>query len=436
MNILPNLLFISLLTAAVAFAVKNFSRIYANIHLGRKEDRSGNISERLRLMALVSFGQKKMFDRPLPAILHLFVYLGFLIVNIEMLEIVFDGIFGTHRAFASLLGSFYPFIINVFEFFAVSVIIACVVFLLRRNVVKVKRFNQSELKKWPFMDANIILVVEILLMGAFLKMNSIDQVLSERNFSHYESHGIYMFSSFLMPIFSSFSSENLEVMERLAWWFHIVGVLIFLNYLPFSKHLHIMLAFPNTYFSKLNPVGVISNMPEVTKEVKLMLSLPVDESVNYDVKRFGAKDATDLTQFNLLNAYTCTECGRCTSVCPANITGKSLSPRKIMMDTRDRIEEIGRNIEKNDSFVDDGKSLLGDYITHEEILACTTCNACVDACPVNINPLDIIVQLRRFKVMEESQAPQSWNMMFQNMETSMAPWKFSPSDRFNWSDKV
>ncbi len=438
MAILPNLIFLALLTTAIAYACISFGKIRKNILLGKAENRSDKPLQRLKTMLLVAFGQKKMFARPIPATLHLFIYIGFLIVNIEMLEIAIDGIFGTHRLFASLLGSFYPIFINIFEFFAFTVITVCIVFLIRRNVLKINRFQSPELKKWPFLDANIILVVEIVLMLAFLHMNAFDQMLQIKGSEHYISTGSFLFSQFLIPLYQNLDLQSLITFERTSWWTHIIGVFLFLNYLPYSKHLHIMLAFPNTYFSNLHAKGEMQNMETVTREVKSMLNLPIDVATAAEIipEKFGAKDVADLSWKNLLDAYTCTECGRCTSVCPANITGKALSPRKIMMDTRDRLEEVGNNINHLGNIVEDGKSLLGDFITDEALLACTTCNACVEACPVNINPLDIILQLRRYRVMEESKAPQSWNGMFSNLETSGSPWKFSPSDRFNWAEKV
>ncbi|MFN0048240.1 MAG: 4Fe-4S dicluster domain-containing protein [Cytophagales bacterium] len=438
MFVLSNLIFVALLTTTTAYACISFGKIRRNVLLGKTEDRSDKPLERLKIMLLVALGQKKMFSRPIPAILHLFIYVGFLIVNIEMLEIVIDGIFGTHRVFAPLLGSFYPILINTFEFFAFTVIGVCIVFLTRRNVLKINRFQSPELKKWPVLDANIILIVEIVLMGAFLNMNAFDQILQTKGSDHYVATGQFLFSQFLVPLYENLDVASLITFERGSWWVHIIGVFLFINYLPYSKHLHIMLAFPNTYFSNLHSKGEMQNMETVTKEVKSMLNLPVDMSANAETlpEKFGAKDVTDLSWKNLLEAYTCTECGRCTSVCPANITGKALSPRKIMMDTRDRLEEVGGNINQLEVVIEDGKSLLGDYITDEELLACTTCNACVEACPVNISPVDIILQLRRYRVMEESKAPQSWNGMFSNMETSASPWKFPPSDRFNWAEKV
>lgn len=423
------LVFTTLFIVAGLFFYKNASKIYRNIKLGKAADFSDSSLGRLKTMMLVAFGQKKMFKRPIPALLHLCVYVGFCIINIEMLEIIIDGIFGTHRIL-SFMGSIYDFLIYSFEILAFLVLISCILFLIRRNVLKLKRLNQSELDKWPKTDANLILVTEVLLMIAFLIMNGADQKLQLLGHPHYIAAGAFPISTGLL----SFLPENTDALifiERFCWWFHIIGVLAFLNYLPISKHLHIILAFPNTYFSRLEPKGKFENMSTVTEEVKAMLdpSLPPPSG---PVERFGVKDAQDLTWKNLLDAYTCTECGRCTSACPANITGKLLSPRKIMMDTRDRIEEIGKNVDINGSFVDDGKSLLDNHISREEIWACTSCNACVEQCPVNINPLEIIMGLRQYVVMEESQAPSSINTMLGNMENNGAPWKYAQADRANW----
>lgn len=435
---IAQIIFAICLATAAFFIFKSVKRIYRNINLGKAFEIKGNTSERIKKMTLIALGQKKMFDRPIPAILHLFIYVGFVLVNIEMLEIAIDGLFGTHRVFAPILGSAYPFIINVFEFFAVSVIVVCAIFLIRRNVLHINRFHKPELTKWPLLDANLILTFEIVLMLAFLNMNATDLVLQSKGATHYLPTGQFFFSGLLTQLYSGASIDALTVAERSFWWVHIIGVMIFANYLPYSKHLHIMLAFPNTYFSKLEPAGQFKNMPFVTNEVKSMLGLPTETQETTDpnaTMRFGAKDIQDLTWKNLLDAYTCTECGRCTAECPANLTGKKLSPRKIMMDTRDRAEEIGQIIDTKGKFEDDGKSLYGDsYITKEELLACTTCNACVDACPVNINPLEIILDLRRYMIMEESKAPQSWNAMFGNVENNQAPWKFPASDRLNWKN--
>lgn len=438
MHLAAQIVFIILISIAAVGIYLSISRIRRNILLGRDEDLTDNKLLRLKNMTLLALGQKKMFKKPIPAILHFFVYVGFLIVNIEMLEIVLDGILGTHRLFAPFLGSLYPLIINVFEFLAVTVILACIVFLIRRNFIHVKRLSGVEMNKWPSLDANVILVIEILLMLAFITMNTLDQVLQDIGSTHYAATGSFYISSLLKGFYSGYTESFLIISERACWWFHIIGVMFFANYVFYnSKHLHIFMAFINTYYSRLSPPGKFTNMPEVTKEVKLMLNLPIEESTT-DVTpgRFGAKDVRDLSWKNLLDAYSCTECGRCTEQCPANITGKKLSPRKVMMDTRDRLEEVGKNIKKHGDTYDDGKSLLGDYITDEEMLACTTCNACVEACPVMIDPVSIIMQLRRFRLMEESQAPAAWNAMLSNIENNMAPWKFSPSDRFNWAEKL
>lgn len=432
--IISQLIFAVLLGSALLLATYNTRKIIQNIRLGRAEHRSADPARRLRLMLLVAFGQQKMFKRPFPALLHLFVYLGFCIINIEMLEIVIDGLLGTHRAFSGL-GTFYSFLIGAFEWLALSVLAGCVIFLARRNLARVRRFFGKEMTSWPRTDANLILIAEILLMAAFLTMNAADHKLQLLGVPHYTQAGAFPVSSWLMPLLPDGVSSLIGI-ERFCWWFHIVGVLVFLNYLPYSKHLHIVLAFPNTYFSNLHPKGHFTNMDSVTNEVKAMLDPSYTPENTAAPLRFGAKDIQDLTWKNLLEAYTCTECGRCTSVCPANITGKLLSPRKIMMDTRDRTVEVGENIRKNNGFKDDGKSLLDNYITREEIWACTTCNACVEACPVNINPLEIIMELRRYAVMEESQAPATLNAMFSNVENNGAPWKYAQADRANWVGRV
>ena len=427
------LIFAVCFLGALFFFSKNARLIYSNIQLGRDLDRSDKPLERWKTMILVAFGQKKMFKRVIPAILHLFVYLGFVIINIEMLEIIIDGLFGTHRVF-SFLGSFYSFLIGSFEWLALGVLLSCIVFLIRRNVISVNRLNSKELDNWPKTDANIILITEILLMSAFLLMNAADFKLQLYGYEHFKSVGSFPVSHYLLPYLPT-STTSLYLIERFSWWFHILGVLTFLNYLPYSKHLHIVLAFPNTYFSNLNAKGQLSNMNAVTNEVKAMLDPSFTPPSSDVTARFGAKDVQDLTWKSLLDAYTCTECGRCTSSCPANITGKLLSPRKIMMDTRDRLTEVGDNIKVNGSFVEDGKSLIDTYISREELWACTSCNACVEQCPVNINPLDIIIELRRFAVMEESQAPGSINNMFGNIENNGAPWKYAQMDRANWTQQ-
>lgn len=447
MQLVQQLLFVLALAAAGYLVARRVGLIKKTIQLGRAEDRTDRPGERLRMMLRVAFGQNKMFSRPLVGVMHFVIYAGFLIINIEILEIILDGILGTHRLFAPALGGVYPFLINVFELLAFGVLAVCVVFLARRWVTKVSRLQPErhrELRRWPVQDATIILVAEIVLMIAFLTWNASDSVLRARGTEHYDVAGLgnFVVSGLLTPLFEGWSTPALIAYERIAWWVHILGILAFAVYVTYSKHLHIALAFPNTYFARLDPQGEMQNMPVVTNEVKSMLGLAVPtangsepETPATEVGRFGAKDAMDLSWKNLMDAYSCTECGRCTAECPANLTGKKLSPRKIMMDTRDRLEDIGRNRQANGGeFKDDGKTLLGDYILTEEILACTTCQACIQACPVLINPLDIILQLRRYQVMEESNAPGSWNAMFSNLETNQAPWKFSPSDRFNWAE--
>jgi heterodisulfide reductase subunit C len=445
MQILQQIIFLSALITAAYLISSRIRILKKTIQLGKPLDRTDQPSQRLQTMLRIAFGQKKMFDRPIVGFMHFVIYAGFIIINIEVLEIVLDGIFGTHRLFAPFLGSFYSFLINFFEILAFGVLIVCIVFLIRRNITKVDRLQAKrhrELNGFPVIDANTILVFEILLMAAFLKMNAMDSVLQDRATPHYYQVGSFVISSFLKPTMALFSTESLIIFERIAWWFHILGIFAFALYVTYSKHLHIFLAFPNTYFADLGSKGKISNMPEVTKEVNLMLGInpPENESIaptTDQPSRFGAKDIMDLSWKNLMDAYSCTECGRCTSACPANQTGKELSPRKIMMETRDRLEEVGKNMKANKGiFVDDGKSLYKDYISAEELRACTTCNACVQECPILISPMDIILQLRRYQIMEESDAPASWNAMFSNIENNQAPWKFAASDRFNWAENA
>ena len=430
---LENIIFIIIFLLSTLLFIKNLKRIIRNIKLGKSIDRSDNPKMRLKNMIRVALGQSKMVVRPIAGILHIIVYAGFIIINIEVLEIIIDGVFGTHRVF-SFLGGFYNFLIGSFEVLAILVLLSVIIYLTRRNIIKIKRFYNSEMKGWPTLDANLILIFEIFLMSAFLLMNTSDLILQNRGF--YEAAGYFPISSLIAPFFTDFSTEFLIFLERFSWWFHIIGIFAFLNYLVISKHLHILFAFPNTYYANLHPKGQLDNLDSVTNEIKIMMDPNNDPYSNNEVntvpERFGAKDINDLNWVQILNAYTCTECGRCTSECPANITGKKLSPRKIMMDVRDRVEEYGRNVDNN---VSDEKSLLNDYITTEELWACTTCNACTEACPINIDPLSIIVDLRRYLVMEESAAPNELNMMFSNIENNGAPWQFSSSDRLNWKDE-
>lgn len=439
MNIIQPLLFIIISSIAVWIFSKKVRSIARNIHLGRKEPMNDQPGTRWKNVLLLALGQKKMFRNPLVAFLHLFVYVGFVIINIEILEIIVDGITGKHRIFAPYLGNVYSLLINAFEFLALTVLIACVFFLTRRYLTGIARFKSPELKGWPQKDATIILVTEIVLMSLFLLMNASDTLLQQRGEPHYTTHitGNFWISSLMHGWLNDFSNSSLIGIERASWWLHIVGIFAFLNYLPYSKHLHIILAFPNAYYARLKPAGTMENMPTIQQEVLYAMQpelAPTGEAA--PPSRFGAKDVMDLSWKNLLDAYSCTECGRCTAACPANQTGKKLSPRKIMMDTRDRMEEVGTIIDTKGQWEDDGSSLLHNYITTEELNACTTCNACVEECPVSISPLDIILQLRRNLVMEESNTPAEWAAVFSNVENNFAPWKFSPDDRDQWTKSV
>lgn len=437
MEYLPNILFAIVLIIGIGFFSKNVKKLSRNIKLGKGVDVSDNKSQRWKNMARIALGQTKMVVRPIAGLMHIIVYVGFVIINIEVLEIIIDGVLGTHRIFAPL-GALYDFLIGSFEVLALLVIVAVVVFWVRRNIIKLKRFIKPEMTGWPKKDGNMILYIELVLMLLFLTMNAADFQLQQLDAAHYTKAGAFPVSQLIAPLFDGMSISNLILVERAAWWLHIIGILSFLNYLYYSKHLHILLAFPNTYYGKLTPQGKFNNLEAVTKEVKLMMdpsadpfAAPAEDAP--DPEKFGASDVMDLNWVQLLNAYTCTECGRCTSECPANQTGKKLSPRKIMMDTRDRLEEVGKNMDANKGeFVEDGKQLLGDYISHEELWACTTCNACVEACPVSIDPLSIIVEMRRFLVMEQSAAPMELNNMMSNIENNGAPWPYNQMDRLNW----
>jgi heterodisulfide reductase subunit C len=436
MHILQQILFIALAATAIFLFAKKAGQIRRNILLGKDLNLSNDPAKRWKNLLLLALGQKKMFRNPLVAFMHLIIYAGFIIINLEVMEIVLDGILGTHRLFFHPLGNFYIFLIDFFEVLAVGVITVCIIFLLRRNIIKLKRFISKDLNGWPRSDANYILITEIILMCLFLTMNSTDRALQLKGSEHYFNTGNFLISGSIAPLFQHFSSSTLEVIERSCWWLHITGIFVFLNYLPYSKHLHIILAFPNSYYARLDVEGKMENMPSVQNEVKYMMQPELAPTGEQAPQKFGAKDVFDLSWKNLLDAYACTECGRCSAACPANQTGKLLSPRKIMMSTRDRIEDVGRNINQNKQWIDDKKTLLNDYISVEELRACTTCNACVTECPVSISPLDIIIELRRSLIMEDSNAPQEWNTMFSNIENNFAPWKFSPDDRDKWTSEV
>ena len=429
MSLLPNVIFAIILFSGLSFFVRNVRKLKRNIYLGKEVDTSGNTKLRWTNMVKIALGQGKMVRRPIAGILHIVVYVGFVIINIEVLEIVIDGLFGTHRIF-SVIGSFYGVLIGTFEVLAALVFVSVVIFWFRRNIVNIQRFMKSEMNGWPKLDGNLILYFELVLMGLFIIMNATDVEFQSLNSGN-------IISQFFAPLFEGF---NVTLIERVAWWMHIVGIIIFLNYLYYSKHLHILLAFPNTYYGSVKPKGQLDNLEAVTNEVKLMMDPDADPYASVDdaaeaPDKFGASDVQDLNWIQLLNAYTCTECGRCTSECPANQTGKKLSPRKIMMDTRDRLVEVGNNIDANNGeFKLDGKQLLGDYITNEELWACTSCNACVEACPISIDPLSIILEMRRYLVMEQSAAPMELNNMMSNIENNGAPWPYNQMDRLNWKN--
>ncbi|TVZ55261.1 4Fe-4S dicluster protein [Lutibacter sp. Hel_I_33_5] len=437
MQYLPNLFFALALIFGIGFFVMNVRKLIRNINLGKDIDRSDNKSQRWKNMAMIALGQSKMIKRPFAGFLHIVVYVGFVIINIEVLEIIIDGLFGTHRVFQPILGNnLYAFLIGTFEILAALVFVSVIIFWLRRNLANIKRFLSKEMKGWPKNDGNFILYFEMVLMSLFIIMNATDIPFQEAGIGN-------PISQFVAPWFSDFSTETIHTIEKTAWWIHILGILVFLNYLYYSKHLHILLAFPNTFYANINPKGQFDNLESVTNEVKLMMdpsadpyAAPAEGAEETVPEKFGASDVTDLNWVQLMNSYTCTECGRCTSSCPANLTGKELSPRNIMMKTRDRLEEVGNNIDANGgSFKDDGKQLLNDYITPEELWACTSCNACVEECPIGIDPLSIITDMRRYLVMEESAAPQELNMMMTNIENNGAPWQYNQQDRLNWKDE-
>jgi heterodisulfide reductase subunit C len=436
---ISSIIFTIIFIISGTFFFINAKKIRRNILLGKDISINDNKIERLKTMLLVAFGQKKMFNRPIPAILHLFLYVAFVITQIELIEIIFDGISGSHRAFRPALGSFYTFMVSLIEVLSVLAFIGTIAFLARRNLLKIPRLVKNELNGWPKLDANLILIAEIVLICFIFMMNGADEVLYSKGLSHAtplnDNSFNFSISKYIGPLlYGSMPEAGLHMIERIGWWGHLCMVFAFLNYLPFSKHLHVILAFPNTYFSNLKSKGSFTNLFEVTDVVKPNFDTAYQPVLDPNAAiKFGVKDVTDLTWKNLLDAYSCTECGRCTSVCPQNITGKTLSPRKIMMDTRDRLVEVGKNIDTNKgTFVDDGKTLLGDYISSEEIWACNTCNACVQECPINIDPLSIIVGMRQQLVLEQSSAPTELNSMFSNLENNGAPWQFSPADRANW----
>lgn len=439
---IQQILFILVLAGLAWFAFGRYSEIWRNIKRGKDMPIEGDSGERIKNTLLLAFGQKKMFKNMIPAVFHFFIYAAFMVTQIELIEIVIDGIFGIHRFFAPYLGVFYTFIVGSIEILSALALVATFVFLARRNLLKVPRLTMDEMNGWPKLDGNLILYAELFLVACIFTMNGADTVLQSIDPAHYPSTGTLPISSWLGPaMFGGLSKSTLVILERIGWWGHILGVFGFIAYLPFSKHLHILLAFPNAYYSSLKPKGEIRNMPEIAAEVKLMMdpNAPMpEEDPNAEPVAFGAKDVDGLSWKNLLDAYACTECGRCTASCPANITGKELSPRAIMMKTRDRMEDLSKFEKANPEKVaeGDGKSLLGDYITKEEINACTTCNACVEECPVSINPMNIITELRRYTILEAADSPEEWNLMFGNVENNGAVWKFNPQDRAKWVEEI
>ena len=431
MSIIPQILFVLIFIFFSFIIYRRIKILKRNILLGEKNYESKTKNKtRIKNVLLIALGQKKMFKKIIPAILHTMIYSGFIIINLEVIEILADGILGSHRIFVHFGMPYYNIFISIIEFFVLLVLLSSILFLIRRNILNIKRFKSIEIEGWPKLDANLILTFEIILMIAILFMNASDLILQDSNYEKYPITGEFYFSSKLKFIFSDLSVNQVFLIERFCWWIHVIGILLFAVYITYSKHLHIFLAFPNIYFSKETPKSEIENMPSITNEIKNMMGENTSSEIT-PPKRFGAKDITDLSWKNLLDAYSCSECGRCTSECPPNITGKKLSPRKIMMDVRDRADEVGKMIDEKKDYTN--KSLIGDYISKEELFACTTCNACVEACPLNINPLDIIIECRRYTALEESSSPNEWNSMFQNIETNFSPWKFPVSDRSNWT---